>query len=59
MDCDLHKGIFQCGRVIIKFTHVVFKLLTYNQINVMIICIPCLHCSTYKNKHCGGRDLKQ
>ena len=36
-----------------KFAYAVFKLLKYNQVYVMIICIPCLHCSTYKNKHCG------
>ena len=31
VDCDLHKGIFSCGRVIIYFMHAMFKLLTYNQ----------------------------
>ena len=31
LECDLHKGMFSCGRVIIYSMHAVFKLLTYNQ----------------------------
>ena len=33
----------------------------YNQMSVMIILIhvPCTHCSTYKNKHCGSPEVKQ